>query len=91
LGNPANAIAKQLWGLQVLTTVNMSAGMFLVGNGNPAAIEIRDRVPGLQIEISNSHQDFFIKNLVAIRAGRRLALIVKRPGSFIAGTLTTSP
>jgi hypothetical protein len=41
---------------------------------------------GLRVEASNSHQDFFIKNLVAIRAEERLALAVYRPAAF--GTAT---
>jgi len=39
-------------------------------------------VGGTRVEASNSHQDFFIKNLVAIRAERRLALAVLRPSCF---------
>jgi hypothetical protein len=35
--------------------------------------------------------DFFVKNLVAIRAEKRLALVVKRGGSFITGSLNSSP
>jgi HK97 family phage major capsid protein len=40
----------------------------------------------LRVEASNSHSDFFVKNLVAIRAERRLALAVYRPAAF--GTTT---
>ncbi len=40
----------------------------------------------MQVEVSTEHQDFFVKNLVAIRAEKRLALVVKRPGSYVAGS-----
>jgi hypothetical protein len=45
----------------------------------------------LQYEVSTEHQDFFVKNLVACRAEKRLALVVKRPASYVTGTFTTSP
>jgi HK97 family phage major capsid protein len=90
LGNPGELIAPVLFGLQVLSTVNISAGTFLVGSSSPTATEIRDRME-LMVEASTEHQDFFIKNLVAIRAEKRLALITRRPASFVTGSFTTSP
>ena len=45
----------------------------------------------MQVEVSTEHQDFFTKNLVAVRAEKRLALVVKRPNSFVTGSFTTSP
>jgi hypothetical protein len=45
----------------------------------------------MQVEISTQHADFFVLNQVAIRAEKRLALVVKRPASFIRGTFTQSP
>jgi HK97 family phage major capsid protein len=90
LGDPASQTSPRIWGLDVVPTVNMSSGLFLVGSGNQAAVEIKDRME-MQIEISNSHQDFFIKNLLAIRAEKRLAIITKRAGSLILGTFNTSP
>jgi HK97 family phage major capsid protein len=82
--------SKPFWGLTPIPTVNIGSGNFLVGSGNPAAAEIRDRM-GLQVEISTQHQDFFIKNLVMIRAEKRMALVVYRAGSFIQGSFSTSP
>jgi HK97 family phage major capsid protein len=78
------------WGLTPIITTAIGSGNFLVGSGNPAAVEIRDRM-GLTVEISTQHQDYFVKNLVAIRAEKRVALVCYRPGSFIQGTFTTSP
>jgi HK97 family phage major capsid protein len=90
LGDPGTVVRPTLFGLDVVATTNIAAGTFLVGSGNPAATEIRDRLE-LQVEVSTEHSDFFVKNLVAIRAEKRLALITRRPGSFVTGSFTTSP
>jgi hypothetical protein len=45
----------------------------------------------MEIEVSSEHQDFFVRNLIAIRAEKRLAMVVKRPASFISGSFVTSP
>jgi HK97 family phage major capsid protein len=37
---------------------------------------------GMRLDASNSHQDYFIKNLVAIRAEQREGLAVYRPSAF---------
>lgn len=79
-----------IFDLQPVATTSIASGTFLVGCGNPIAAEIRDRME-LQVEISTEHSDYFTKNLVAIRAEKRLALVVKRPASYITGTFTTSP
>lgn len=72
--------APTLWGLRVSLTTGIAAGTALVGAFRTAAQLFRNG--GLRLEISNSHADFFIKNLVAIRAERREALAVYRPGAF---------
>ena len=79
-----------LFGLAVDATTNIAPGTFLVGSGNAIAAEIRDRME-MQIDISTEHADFFTKNLVAVRAEKRLALITRRPGSYVTGSFTSSP
>jgi HK97 family phage major capsid protein len=87
LGDPQSAVAPSLWGLDVVPTTSMTVGHFLVGSGVAPAAEIRDRM-GMQVEISTEHADFFQKNMVAIRAEKRVALIVKRPNAFVSGTFS---
>ena len=90
LGDPQAMVRPTLFGLDVVVTTSISSGTFLVGSGNPIAAEIRDRMP-MVVEISTSHADFFTKNLLAIRAEKRLALLVKRVHSFVSGSFTQSP
>jgi HK97 family phage major capsid protein len=84
LGDPQSVARPSLWGLDVVPTTSMTVGSFLVGTGAAPAAEIRDRME-MQVEISTEHADFFQKNLIAIRAEKRVALVVKRPNAFVAG------
>jgi HK97 family phage major capsid protein len=80
-GGPFSApVAPTLWGLPVAVTPSIVNGIALTGAYGTAA-QVFDK-GGLRVEASNSHSDFFIKNLVAIRAERRLALAVYRPAAF---------
>ena len=90
LGDPQTNVRPSLFGLDVVYTTSIANGTFLVGSGNPVASEIRDRME-MQVEISTEHQDFFTKNLVAVRGEKRVVLVVKRPNSYISGSFTTSP
>jgi len=69
-----------LWGLPVAVTPSIAVGTGLVGAFGTMSQVFRKG--GIRVEATNSHQDFFIKNLVAIRAEERLALAVFRPGAF---------
>jgi HK97 family phage major capsid protein len=90
LGDPQSTVNPNIFGLSVVSTTSIPAGTFLVGSGSPVAAEIRDRM-GMEVEISTEHSDYFVRNLIAIRAEKRLALVTKRPNSFVSGTFTTSP
>jgi HK97 family phage major capsid protein len=90
LGDPQSQIRPSIFGLDVVVTTSISAGTFLLGSGSPVAAEIRDRM-GLVVEISTEDSDNFRRNLVTVRAEKRLAIVVKRQNSFVYGTFTTSP
>ena len=68
-----------LWGLPVALTTAIPLGTALVVCRSAAMVFRRT---GILIAATNSHQDFFIKNLVAIRCEERLALCVFRPSCF---------
>lgn len=74
----------QLWGKRVAVTPAMAATTALVGAFQQGGQIFRKG--GITVEASNSHADFFQRNLTAIRAEERLELAVYRPGAF--GTVT---
>jgi HK97 family phage major capsid protein len=69
-----------LWGLRVAVTGAITAGTVLVGAFADQAQLFRRG--DLTVEASNSHADFFQRNLTAVRAEERLALAVYRPAAF---------
>jgi HK97 family phage major capsid protein len=90
-GSPAMDLGTfPLFGLQAVKTNAMTSGYFLVGSGLPVASEIRDRL-AMEVTISTEHADYFTRNMVALRAEKRLALVVYRPGSYVYGAFSQSP
>jgi len=75
------------WGLPVISTTSMTRGIALVGAFRMAA-QIWRRM-GLTIETTNSNEDDFLKNLVAVRAEQRMGLTVYQPNKFC--TVTSIP
>lgn len=90
LGDPQTVGNPTIWDLTPIGSNSMPAGTFLVGSGDPAAAEIRDRME-MQVDISTEDATNFTTNLVTIRAEKRMVLTVMRPGSYVTGTFTTSP
>jgi HK97 family phage major capsid protein len=66
--------------LPVVVTTAITAGVALVGAFKMGAQVFRKG--GISVDVSNSHSDYFVKNLTAIRAEERVALAVYRPGAF---------
>jgi len=69
-----------LWGLPVAVTPSIVANTAFTGAFASQGQVFRRG--GTLVEVSNSHQDFFVRNLTAVRAQRRLALCVYRPAAF---------
>jgi HK97 family phage major capsid protein len=76
----AAAQSPTLWGVKVAVTPAQAIGLATVGAFSSAAQIFRRG--GVRIEASNSHANFFIQNLVAIRGEERLAFAVYRESAF---------
>lgn len=79
-GGPYAGPARNPWGVRVVISQRAPAGFPLVGNFRQGGQVWRKG--GIRLEASNSHDDYFRKNLVAIRAEERVALTVYYPEMF---------
>ncbi len=83
-GGPNSAAPVTIWGLPVALTTAMTVGKFLVGSFRGHCMGF-DRMQS-RIDVSTEHEDYFIKNLVAIRAEERIALAVFSGAAFRYGS-----
>jgi HK97 family phage major capsid protein len=68
-----------VWGLPIVASDNITAGTALVGDGTMAAVVDREDAT---IYTTDSHSDFFVRNLFVLLAEERVALAVFRPAAF---------
>jgi HK97 family phage major capsid protein len=80
-GGPFAMGPRTLWGTPILETEGVAAGTALVGDFSKAVLWDREQT---SISITDSHADFFIRNLVAILAEERVAFGVTRPTAFVS-------
>lgn len=73
-----------LWALPVVESEAVPVGTALVGDFRKAVIWDREQA---SISITDSHADFFIRNLVAVLGEQREAFGVIRPSAFVKFTL----
>ena len=80
-----------LWGVRTILTPAVAQGTCYVGAFKIGA-SVVSKASGMRVEISNTDQDDFIKNMITIRAEERLALAVRYPGAFvkISGSSTST-
>jgi len=83
-GTPGALAMRTYWGLRVVSTTAMTQNTGLIGAFQLGAEVVRRT--GITVEVTNSNEDDFLKNLVAFRAEERLGLKVYRPSAF--GTVT---
>ena len=75
-------VAPSIWGLKVIPTTAISNNTVLVGKfggGEAANVVMRQ---GMELAVSDSHSDFFVKNQLAIRATMRVGFPVYRQAAF---------
>ena len=76
----------RLFGIPVIQALGMAADTFQVGRFSEAYM-IYNR-EGVVVEMSDSDGDNFQKNLITLRAERRLALATEKPAAVRGGDLT---
>jgi HK97 family phage major capsid protein len=83
----ASGITQTLWGVPLLPNASQPAGFATVGDwGMGCTLLIRS---GVNVLLSDSDQDDFIKNRVTMLGEMRAALPVWRPGLFVDADLVT--
>lgn len=83
-GNPSDAGPERVWGLPVVKTTRIAENTALVGAFRDATQIFRRSE--IAFAVSDSHSDFFQKNLLALRVEERLALVVFRPSGLCSVT-----
>lgn len=79
-GYAANG-GQTLWGLRLVLTPAMPQGSVLVGCFDSTTIQAARR-EGIQVQMTNTNADNFVKGRVTIRAEERLGLLTYRPSAF---------
>jgi HK97 family phage major capsid protein len=86
-GGPMAMGQRTLWGVPVVQSFFQPQGTGLLANWRKAVLWDREQAT---ISVSDSHSDFFIRNMVAILAEMRAAFGVIRPSAFCEVDLDAS-
>lgn len=80
-----NGPTQMLWGLPVVENEAIPQGTAVVGDWRKAILWDREQA---SITVTDSHADFFVRNLVAILAEMRAAFGIVQPNAFVEVDLT---
>jgi HK97 family phage major capsid protein len=83
-GGPFQLTAPRLWGLPVIESEAVTPGTAWCAAWNYGVIYDREQAT---VQATDSHADFFVRNLVAILAEMRAAFAILRPSAFVKITL----
>lgn len=84
-GGPQAIGPRTLWGVPTVVSETQPDTDILVGDFGKAVLWDREQTT---VTMSDSHADFFIRNMVAILAEERLAFAVTRPKAFVKAALS---
>ena len=82
-GSPSEAGPARLWGLPVAESDAQTENAGLTLDTSMTELSVRR---GVDVQISNSHSDYFINGKQAVRADMRAALIAYRPAAICTVT-----
>ncbi len=84
-GGPISNGEKRLWGVPVVESECVHEGIGLLADWRKCRIWDREQA---SIAVSDSHSDFFIRNMIAVLAEMRAAFGLIRPSAFVEIDLT---
>ena len=87
-GNSGLIIVPPIWGMPTVVTTAIPAGTVLVGAGKASTQLFRKG--GVRVESTNSDEDDFRFNRIAIRAEERVLLAVYLPAAWVKVTLSST-
>lgn len=79
LGRNANGDIPSLWGMVPVITTLAASGTAVLGDWSQVVLWVRE---GVTVSASDSHSDFFLKGLVAVKAEGRNATAVMQKKAF---------
>ncbi|MDV6271098.1 phage major capsid protein [Rhodococcus globerulus] len=79
-GGPFAFGPRTLWGLPTVESESQSGDEMLLGDFSKAVLWDREQTT---VTVTDSHADFFVRNMVAVLAEERLAFAVTRPAAFV--------
>lgn len=82
-GPPSQAGGNQIWGVGVTQTIAVTEKAPVAAEWPRAEFRVRE---GVQVLVSDSHKDWFARNLLLLLAEARGVLVIRRPQAF--GRLT---
>jgi HK97 family phage major capsid protein len=85
-GGPLSEGQRTLWGVPIVESETVTAGQAILGEWSKAVMWDRERAT---LQVSDSHADFFIRNMVAFLAEMRAAFGVIRPSAFCVVEMTS--
>lgn len=78
-GPPSQAGGNQIWGVRAVETTAAPQGTPIAGEWRRALFLVRE---GAKVLVSDSHKDWFTRNLIALLAEARGVLVIPRPQAF---------
>lgn len=86
-GPPSQSGESTIWGVPMVEDVTVDEGQPVVGDWSQAILYVREDV---SVVATDSHSDWFVRNMIAILAEGRYALAVPRPEGFCTVDFSTA-
>ena len=81
-GNGAFNSYPTIWGLKIVPSSKITAGTAVVGAFAQGGSVVSKANEGFRVEVTNSDQDDFIKNMITVRIEERLLAAIRVPSAF---------